>query len=166
MGVTAELQIDLALFGLLQLIGLVVEDDGIGAVGSIPHHLSQCLALGIGAVVAANDGDCTIDNRRAVDEQTDACLTIELTCLGFAAVIFMVTQTGIDRSLDAPHLLRHVLFDERTRADVDDVARDEHHIWLLGVDEVHPTGEFGTTVVEAEVHVAHHHHFIVVGKRF
>ena len=87
----------------------------------------------VGTVIAPYQTDVA-HHLTGVAQQMDARLTIELLGLWLASIVFVVAQTGIDRRLDAAELLRHILLDERSHADVDDVTGYQHHIGLLLVD--------------------------------
>ena len=54
-GVPRELEVDARLLGLLQAVGLVVEQDGEALLVDVAAQLVQALARAVGAVVATDD---------------------------------------------------------------------------------------------------------------
>ena len=78
----------------------------------------------------------------------------------------MIAQTGIDGSLKSMELFGHALFQERTHAAIDDVASNQDEVGLLGIKHIHPTGQFLTGIMIAQMEVGGHHHLIRLGQRF
>ena len=78
----------------------------------------------------------------------------------------MIAQAGIDRRLQPMELLSHLLLDQRAHAAVDDIACQQDEIRILSIDHIHPTGQFLTWIVIAQMQVGGHHHLIVLGQRF
>ena len=162
MGVSAQLEVDAEPFGLLQMVRLVVQKDGVHPLGSLPCELLQRTAGGVGAVVATDDAKRAVYHRARIDEQMDAGLLVESPGPWHTTVVFVVAQTGIDGRLEPSELLGHAVGKERTDAVIDDVACDEDEVGMLGIDEVHPVGELPAPVVVAKVQVAHHDNFVVL----
>ncbi len=163
-GMAAELEVDAGLLGVFEIVGLVVEQDGVLPPVDFCRESGHTAAALVGAVVASDDDEGAIDYGRFVAEQVDAGIPVELACEGFPGVVFVVAQAGIDGGLEAAELGCHVLVDEGTDADVDDVAGDEDEVGVLGVDEVDPPAEFGARIVVAEVQVAGHDNGVGMGQ--
>ena len=62
----------------------------------------------IGTVIATNDTQVTNDNG-TVYQKVDACIAIELLGTRLTAIVFMITQAGIDGCCQTTELLCHTL---------------------------------------------------------
>ena len=156
MGMSAQLEVDAGILSLLQMVGLVVHDDGVFRVVGLAEDLGGSLAVEVHAVVAPNDAQVA-SHLASVAQQTDASILVELLCLRLSAEEFVVAQTGIDGCLDAMELVSHPLLDEWSHTHVDDIASDEHIVGLFAVDDVNPAAQLGPGIVIAYVQVAEHH---------
>ena len=179
MGVATELEADVGLFCVVEVVRLVVEEDGEGegvfllcghllldgeCVWNVGYQFFHALAMEVGAVVASDNDEGIVEGGDGVDEQMDACVAIELLGLGTAAVVFVVAETSIDGGVEAMKFGCHIFFDEGSDASVDDVASNEDEVGVFGIDKVNPSSEFFAWVVIAEVEVAEHHDLIGSGK--
>lgn len=151
MGVAAELEVDGGLFGFLELVGLVVEEEtetvGVGS------EVTQGCAPAGHAVVASDDVHA-LEVGYGVLQQMDAGLLEEAGGLTEVAEVFVVAQHGEDGRLDAMELLGVVALENGAQASVDDVAAKEDQVGLLGIDEVHPSRQLCLAVVVADMQVA------------
>ena len=105
---SAELEVYSGTLRLLQMIGLVVQKNGVLALVCLLHQLADSLARRVGAVVAADNAEVFHHNSR-VAQQVDACLTNKLLRLRLTTIVLMIAQTGIDRSLQTAELLGEIL---------------------------------------------------------
>ena len=171
-GVTAELEVYAGLLGMVKMVGLMVEQDGKRLPLLPPkervfsYQFLEGLAAHVGAVVASDDGNARVDDGVVVDEKVDAGIAVELAGFGRTAIVLVVTEAGIDGGVESAELFGHALFDERTDADVDDIARNQYEVGLFGIDEVNPPGKLTAGIVVADVQVADHDYAVVVRQGF
>lgn len=74
--------------------------------------------------------DYEIETHNTVTQQVYACFSVEVLSIWFTAIVFMIAETSIDRSLQTVELFSHVLFKQRTNTDVYDVAADKYKVWM------------------------------------
>ena len=71
----------------------------------------------------------------------------------------MVAQDRIGGGFQAAEFMGIIPVEERLGLDVHDVSGEENEVWMLGVDHIHPAGQFGLAVAVADVQVAGQDHF-------
>ena len=151
MGVAAELEVDGGLFGFLELVGLVVEEQA--ETVRVGCEITQGGAP-TGHTVVASDDVYALEVGYRVLQQSDAGFLEEAGGLSQVAEVFVVAQHGEDGGLEAMELLGVVALENGAQAAVDDVAADEDEVGLLGIDEVHPSRQLCLAVVVAYMKVA------------
>lgn len=94
-GVSAKLKINMLLFGLLQVVGLVVKQDAILLAIDLLHQGLQRRAIPMGVVVAPDDAEVT-DVGVGILQEMDARLLKKLLGFVFTAETLVIADTGID----------------------------------------------------------------------
>ena len=85
MGMSAELEIHTRSLSTIEVVGLVVENDGVEGRGKRGDQVLDRLAAHVRAVIAADDDDTAVDDGSLIDEQTDAGILQELLGAGCPA---------------------------------------------------------------------------------
>ena len=63
-------------------------------------------------------------------------------------------------------LLGHLLFNDWSHTTIDDIASYQDKIRVLSINHINPAGQLLASVVIADMQIASHHNFILLGKRF
>ena len=155
MGVTAELEVNTGLPGLLQMVGLMIQQyaESTDAVGKCTERL----AVRVGTVITSYNGKAA-KLSRLVPQQTDAGILEELLHQRLACVVVMIAQHGPDRGFKPVELLRIITFNNRTDAAVNDITGSKDKVRIFGIDHVHPSGQLGATVMVAQMQVTYKDH--------
>ena len=155
MGVTAELEVNTGLPGLLQMVGLMIQQyaESTDAVGKCAERL----AVRVGTVITSYNGKAA-KLSRLVPQQTDAGILEELLHQRLACVVVMIAQHGPDRGFKPVELLRIITFNNRTDAAVNNITGSKDKVRILGIDHVHPSGQLGATVMVAQMQVTYKDH--------
>ena len=120
------------------------------SVGLLHQH-AQRVAMAVGAVVAADDGNIA-NGGHGVAQQRDVGITVETLHLAgsvIVGIIFVVTHAGVDGHLQLAEPLGHVLVLQGPQRAVHEVAGHEQHVATLAVEHRHPAVEVGAAVVVA-----------------
>jgi hypothetical protein len=155
MGMAAELEVYMLTLSLIQMEGLMVEQNAIFTPVCLLHYHTQRVAMLIGSVIAPDDTQVA-HHRSAILKQVDASVLIEALSARLSAIILVIAQTSIDRSSKSLKLLMHLFILQRAYAAIYDVACYQHQVRLLGIDHVYPTMKLVTTVMITQMQVAHH----------
>jgi hypothetical protein len=123
--VSAELEIDTGLLGLLEVVRLMVEKEDVSRSILSLKDLRDGLAVRIASVVATCDKYVVAEWHTGVDKQVDAGLAVEVLGLPYPGDILVVAETGINWGVEPMKLLVHLLLIHRIRADIDNVSRNE-----------------------------------------
>ena len=109
MGMSAKLEVYLLSLSLLQMVGLVVEENGKLAAVSLLHDVGKRLAMLVGSVVPSYDAQIAHSDG-SVLQQLDSGLFVELLGFRLPAVVFMIAQTSIYRCIQVLEFLKHLFF--------------------------------------------------------
>ncbi|OPZ41762.1 MAG: hypothetical protein BWY95_02526 [Bacteroidetes bacterium ADurb.BinA104] len=140
----AELEINARILSLLQMVGLVVQQDAESL--NIIGNGAERLAGRIGAVIAA-------DNRYAgefsflIAQQTYARFFKELFGLVSVAVVFMISENRPDGSFKPVEIFGITALNERPHTSVHKVTGGKYKVGIFRIYCLNPPLKFGRAAV-------------------
>ena len=150
----AELEVDPGRLGFLQMVWLVVQQQGEEAVGR--GQLRQGSPAAGGAVVPPDDADAAGPDG-GVPEQPDSGVGVERLRPRAPCDVFVVAGAAVDGGADPAEDFGVVPFAYGPQGPVQEVPGEKDQVGLFGVDPVHPAAELPGPDVIAGVEVAGQH---------